>query len=140
MRIPYAFNLTSLGTLEVNENEAINVRMIFDYYLAGASLGKVVDMLYAKQIPSPTGKEKWTRAAVDHLLSNSRYIVIVGFESFAGVQFEKATRCNVDYDKAGTPRKETRYIFPAMPQMKSLFQISIISATMSLRDEKCGRW
>jgi Recombinase. len=88
--------------------------MIFDYYLAGASLGKMVDMLYAKQIPSPTGKEKWTRAAVDHLLSNSKYIAIVGLESYMSVQFEKSVRCNVDYDKAGAPRKETRYVSPAM--------------------------
>lgn len=117
MRIPYGFNLTNNGVLEVDENEAINIRMIFDYYLAGASLGKVVDMLYAKQIPSPTGKEKWTRAAVDHLLSNSKYIVIVGFESYTSAQYEKANRCNVDYDKAGAPRKETRYVSPAMPQM-----------------------
>lgn len=65
MRIPYGFNLVSNGTLEVNETEAFNIRMIFDYYLDGTSLGKVVDMLYAKQIPSPTGKAKWTRAAVD---------------------------------------------------------------------------
>lgn len=69
MRIPYGFKLTSIGTLEINENEAETVRMIFDYYLAGASLGKVVDMLFKKQILSPTGKAKWTRAAVDHLLS-----------------------------------------------------------------------
>lgn len=88
--------------------------MIFDYYLAGASLGKVVDMLYAKQIPSPTGKAKWTWAAVDHLLSNSKYILIVDFESFTSVQFEKANRCNVNYDMAGAPRKETRYVSPAM--------------------------
>ena len=117
MRIPYGFNLVNNGVLEDNENEVVNVRMIFDYYLAGASLGKVADMLYAKQIPSPTGKEKWTRAAVDHLLSNSKYIAIVGFESYVSVQYEKANRCNVDYDKAGTPRKETRYVSPAMPQM-----------------------
>lgn len=51
MRIPYGFNLTSIGTLEIKENEAEIVRLIFDYYLAGASLGKVVDMLYKKQIP-----------------------------------------------------------------------------------------
>lgn len=73
MRISYGFNLTSIGTLELKENEAEIVRLIFDYYLAGASLGKVVDMLYKKQIPSPTGKAKWTRAAVDHLLSNSAW-------------------------------------------------------------------
>ena len=85
--------------------------------LAGASLGKAADMLYAKQISPPTGKEKWTRAAADHLLYNSKYIVIVDFESFASVQFEKTNRCNVDYDKAGTPRKETRYVSPETPQM-----------------------
>ena len=117
MRIPYAFHLTSTGTLEITENEAEVVQMIFDCYLAGASLGKVVDMLYAKQIPSPTGKAKWTRAAVDHLLSNSKYIAIVGLESYMSVQFEKSARCNIDYDKVGTPRKETRYVSPVMTQM-----------------------
>lgn len=114
MRIPYGFNLTSIGTLEIKENEAEIVRLIFDYYLAGASLGKVVDMLYKKQIPSPTGKAKWTRAAVDHLLSNDKYIAIIGLEKFLDAQFEKSARCNVDYDKEGAPRKETRYVSPVM--------------------------
>lgn len=81
MRIPYGFDLTSIGTLVINENEAETVCMIFDYYLVRASLNKVVDMLFKKQILSPAGKAKWTRAAVDHLLSNSKYIAIVGFES-----------------------------------------------------------
>ena len=114
MRIPYGFDLTSIGSLAINENEAETVRMIFGYYLAGASLGKVVDMLYKKQIPFPTGKAKWTRAAVDHLLSNSKYIAVVGFESFTDVRFEKSARCNIDYDKAGAPRRATRYVSPSM--------------------------
>ena len=117
MRIPYSFELTSIGTLEIKENEAETVRMIFDYYLAGASLGKVVDMLQAKQVPSPTGKAKWTRAAVDHLLSNDKYIAIIGLEKFLDAQFEKSARCNVDYDKEGAPRKETRYVSPVMVQV-----------------------
>ena len=74
--------LAPIGTLEIKENEAEIVRLISDYYLAGASLGKVVDMLFNKHIPSPTGKARWTRAAVDHLLSNSKYIAVVGFEPF----------------------------------------------------------
>ena len=86
----------------------------FDYYMVGASLGKVVDILYAKQIPSPTGKEKWTRAAVDHLLSNGKYIAIIGLEKFMDAQFEKSARCNIDYDKKGTPRRETRYESPTI--------------------------
>ena len=56
MRIPYGFDLTSIGTLVINENEAETVCMIFDYYLAGASLGKVVDMLFKKHIHN--GKSK----------------------------------------------------------------------------------
>ena len=74
MRIPYGFELISDGTLEVNKDEANIVSMIFDFYMAGASLGKVVDMLHSKQISSPTGKLKWTRATVDHLLSNGKYV------------------------------------------------------------------
>lgn len=117
MRIPYGFNSTDSGALEINEAAAGVVRRIFDYYMAGASLGKVVDMLGAEQIPSPTGKPKWTRAAVDHFLSNSKYIAIVGLETYMDVQFEKSARCNVDYDKADTPRRSTRYVSPAMLQL-----------------------
>ena len=57
MRIPYGFALISGGTLRVNEYEANIVSMIFEFYMAGASLGKVVDMLYSKQISSPTGMD-----------------------------------------------------------------------------------
>ena len=116
MRIPYGFVLISGGTLRVNEYEANIVSMIFEFYMAGASLGKVVDMLHAKQIPSPTGKAKWTRAAVDHLLSNGKYVAIIGLKKFLDVQFEKAARCNIDYDKAGLPRKSTRYVSHIMAQ------------------------
>lgn len=116
MRIPYAFHLTSTDSLEIAENEAETGQEIFSYYLAGASLGKVVDMLCAKQIPSPTGKAKWTQVSVDHFLSNSKYIPIVGLESYLSVQFEKAARCNIDSDKAGARRKETCYVSSVMIQ------------------------
>ena len=96
------------------QEKAEIVRMIFDYYLSGASLGKVADMLSEKRILSPTGKERWTRAAIDKLLSNAKYIPIVGTEIYMNVQFEKEHRCNIDYDKAGNPRKATRYQSPAL--------------------------
>jgi len=93
----------------VNEEKVDVVLSIFEYYLAGASLGKIVDMLFAKGIPSPTGKPKWTRAAVDKLLANKKYIPIVGINVYLDAQFEKDRRCNVDYEKAGHPRKAARY-------------------------------
>ncbi len=117
MRIPYGFNLTSSGELEINEATANVIRNIFNYYMIGASLGKIVDKLATDQVPSPTGRAKWTRAAVDHLLSNSKYIAIVGMDMFLDVQFEKESRCNVDYDKANAPRKSTRYASPATLQL-----------------------
>lgn len=114
MRIPYGFILTSDGVLKINKDEADVISMIFDFYIAGASLGKIVNMLYAKQIPSPTGKPKWTRASVDHLLSNGKYVAIIGWEKFLDAQFEKSARCNIDYDQEGPPRKDTRYVSPDM--------------------------
>ena len=86
----------------------------FAYYLAGASLGKVADLLFEKGVLSPTGNERWTRAAIDKLLSNAKYIPIVGFEIYTDVQFEKERRCNIDYDRAGNPRKTIRYQSPDM--------------------------
>lgn len=54
MRIPYGFILTSSGTLKINKDEADVIAMIFDFYIAGASLGKIVDMLYEKQMRRTT--------------------------------------------------------------------------------------
>lgn len=113
MKLPYGYVLVN-ETIVAQEEKAGVVRNIFEYYLAGASLGKVVDMLDAKGIPSPSGNPKWTRAAVDKLLSNAKYIPIVGVETYMDVQFEREHRCNVDYDKAGHPRKTTRYQSPCL--------------------------
>lgn len=98
--------------ITIHEEKADVVRDIFEYYLAGASLGKIVDMLFTKGIPSPTGNPKWIRAAVDKLLANKKYVPIVGMELYLDAQFEKNRRCNLDYDKAGHPRKATRYQSP----------------------------
>ena len=113
MQIPYGYVLGGEG-IAIHEEKADVVRSIFEYYLAGASLGKIVDMLFTKDIASPTGNSKWTRAAVDKLLANKKYIPIVGLGVYMDAQFERDRRCNVNYDKAGHPRKATRYRSPAL--------------------------
>ena len=113
MKLPYGYVLNG-EKIVIHEERADTVRNIFEYYLAGASLGKIVDMLFVKGIPSPTGNLKWTRAAVDKLLTNKKYIPIVGISEYMDAQFEKDRRCNVDYDKTGHPRKSTRYQSPSM--------------------------
>ena len=113
MKIPYGYALIDEEII-VNEEKADVVRSIFGYYLAGASLGKIVDMLHVKGVPSPSGNPKWGRAAVDKLLSNAKYIPIVGMETYMDAQFERDRRCNVDYDKVGHPRKTVRYQSPSL--------------------------
>lgn len=61
------------GELVVNPDEAIVVLWIFEHYLSGDSLGKIVTGLEQKGLPSPTGKPKWSREALSKLLSNEKY-------------------------------------------------------------------
>ena len=113
MKLPYGYFLNG-EEIAIHEERAGVIRNIFEHYLAGASLGKIVDMLFTKGIPSPTGNSKWTRAAVDKLLANKKYIPIVGMKVYLDAQFERERRCNVDYDKTGHPRKSIRYQSPFM--------------------------
>ena len=113
MKLPYGYVLLG-DEVAIHEENANVVRSIFEYYLAGASLGKIVDMLFARSVPSPTGNAKWTRAAIDKLLANKKYIPIVGVNAYMDAQFERARRCNVDYDKVGHPRKPSRYQSPSI--------------------------
>ena len=52
---------------------ALMVNWIFERYLAGDSLGKIAAGLERQGIPSPTGRPKWNREAIDKLLSNEKY-------------------------------------------------------------------
>lgn len=108
MKLPYGYVLDG-EVIVIHEERANVVRSIFEYYLVGASLGKIIDMLFARSVPSPTGNTKWTRAAIDKLLVNKKYIPIVGVNTYMDAQFEKARRRNVDYDKAEHPRTAARY-------------------------------
>lgn len=69
----YGYDSGSDGELVINPGEAAVVRWIFDRYLSGDSLGKITAGLEEQGIPSPTGKPKWSREALNKLLSNEKY-------------------------------------------------------------------
>ena len=54
MKLPYGYVLLG-DEVAIHEGNANVVRNIFEHYLAGASLGKIVDMLFAKGILSRQG-------------------------------------------------------------------------------------
>lgn len=69
----YGYMASSDGELEINPDESKVVRWIFERYIADDSLGKIATGLEQQGIPSPTGKPKWNREAIDKLLSNEKY-------------------------------------------------------------------
>jgi site-specific DNA recombinase len=62
------------GALIFNPEQAGVVRFIFERYIAGYSLGRIVAELEQQEIPSPTGKPKWNSQTIDKMLSNEKYI------------------------------------------------------------------
>ncbi len=83
------------GELVIKSDEPAIVRWIFDRYLSGDSLGKiavglgkVVDMLYAKQIPLPIEREDGLGPQLIIFFTNYRDIAIVGLESYVSLQSE----------------------------------------------------
>lgn len=69
----YGYKTAPDGTLVIDPQEAEVVVWIFEQYRAGKSLGKIAAGLEKQGIPSPTGKPKWNREAIDKLLSNEKY-------------------------------------------------------------------
>jgi hypothetical protein len=73
-KVCYGYLKAPDGSLTINGKEAQIVFFIFDRYLAGDSLGKIVDALTREKVLSPSGKDKWSRKVVDGLLSNEKYV------------------------------------------------------------------
>ena len=80
----YGYEVSADSELVINEREAEVVRWIFEQYAEGKSLGKIADGLARQGIPSPTGKPKWNREAIDKLLANEKYTGRVLLQKTAG--------------------------------------------------------
>ncbi|KXZ39172.1 Site-specific DNA recombinase [Alkalithermobacter thermoalcaliphilus JW-YL-7 = DSM 7308] len=119
------------GSLIIDDEEAKNVQLIFEFYLQGKSIIGIIEELEKLGIKSPTGKDKWSKRTIDVMLSNEKYIGIVRLlnsgkyeahyisednnpsiisdEQFKAVQIEKANRSNVIKGEDGNQRKNKKY-------------------------------
>ena len=128
----YGYINDSDEKLLVNEDEAENVKLIFEWYLKGKSILGIQKELEKRKINSPTGKEKWCKRSIDVMLSNEKYIgnvqvlkrrgprstqylvtenhpAIISEAMFKAVQMTKGKRTNIVKNKDGSKRKETKY-------------------------------
>ena len=127
----YGYTNDVEGKLVIVEEEAKVVRLIFDWYLQGDSVGVIIKKLKQQGIKTSTGKDNWSKRTIDTMLSNDKYAGnvilfkkglhsecylskknhpdIISEETFKAVQIEKSRRSNVEVTEAGVKRKSTKY-------------------------------
>lgn len=54
-------------------DEATVVQRVYAMYLSGMSIVKIKAALEDEGIPSPTGKEQWSKHTLDFMLTNTKY-------------------------------------------------------------------
>lgn len=70
----YGYRRSADGTsLEIYEEEAEVVRLIFQLRNSGIGYRKIQKNLKEKQIPSPTGKPEWNTETIKKILQNEKY-------------------------------------------------------------------
>lgn len=93
-KVFYGFRRNKYGIVEAIPDKATVVRMIFLLYLNGNSLEDIQQYLFKTQLPSPSGKEKWSRDVLNKLLNNYKYTFgIVSYEMFEAVENLKENNC-----------------------------------------------
>ena len=128
-KICYGYRHDSEGNLCINESEAKNVRFIYNCYLDGHSIVSILKELKKEAIPSPTGKDTWSKKTVENILTNIKYTgtviisadndqymitdhhpTIISSDAFDAVQTERDLRSNIITDSNGaSSRKNSKY-------------------------------
>ena len=61
------------GAPVINEEEAAIVRLIYRLFLEGKTPAGICRYLEQQDIPTPSGKQKWSQTTVNSILSNEKY-------------------------------------------------------------------
>ncbi len=66
-------NYIKYGKLEIEEDEAVTVRFIFNAFLAGYALERIAELLTELGVPTKMGNTQWSPGSIRYILSNERY-------------------------------------------------------------------
>jgi len=127
----YGYTKNKDNEFVIEEEQAKIVRDIFRWYLDGASVLGIIKKLFDASVPSPAGKEKWNKRAIETMLANEKYTgtvtlldsatqdykyrtiecipAIITESEFRAVQEEKSKRSNIVIDENGTHRSSKKY-------------------------------
>jgi len=70
----YGYERDENGRLVIVPEQAAVVSLIFELYLSGYSVVRIIRELHERSIPSPTGKENWYKRSIETMLTNVKYI------------------------------------------------------------------
>ncbi|MBU3145800.1 recombinase family protein [Clostridium sp. CF012] len=73
-RIAFGYNRGFTNRIEINELQAMAVKLIYELYADGESMGSISSRLEECSVPSPYNNPKWGKQAISKILSYERYI------------------------------------------------------------------
>lgn len=71
--LPYGYYLGENDEWIINEEQAKIVRIIFNAYIGGMSLGKIANELKQAGVPKGNGSIEWEENRVRYIIKNERY-------------------------------------------------------------------
>jgi site-specific DNA recombinase len=97
-RIAFGYNRGPVNQIEINEAQALTVKLLYEYYAEGLSLRAIAEKLESHGIPSPYNNLKWGTQAIVNILSYERYMgdidypAIIDRDLFERVQVTRQSR------------------------------------------------
>lgn len=73
-RIAFGYNRGFSNKIEINELQAMTVKLIYGLYAEGESMGSISTRLETCSIPSPYNNPKWGKQTILKILSYERYM------------------------------------------------------------------
>ena len=96
----YGYQKDAKGDLIIESDEARVVQMIFSSYLEGYSILGIQKLLKDKGIPTSRGKEVWSKMAIDHILTNEKYMGnVIAMKTKTSDTPERKRIINLDEDR-----------------------------------------
>ena len=78
-RIAFGYNRGPANQIEINDAQAMTLKLIYEYYAEGLSIRAITEKLKSHGIPSPYNNSKWGTQAIANILSYERYIGDVNY-------------------------------------------------------------
>ena len=104
-KVCYGLRRNKQGLIETDFEKSNIVKQIFYLYKSGNSLEDIQTYLLQNNIPSPSGKAKWSRDVLSKTLNNYKYTKgIISFTDFCDVYVMKTS------NSRNTNRNDERYL------------------------------